>query len=329
MLKFRNLFSNPDLALILLKNWEYDPDTDELFKYFRISANAIYPVHINGEVCFLRFSPVLEKSEESVQAELEFMNYLHSQGYPAMQALTSKSGEKLVRKQTPWGEYLACVFKCVPGKQISQTDFNPEIMYAYGAALGELHAISKKYVNPIMKRWSHIDVFNWIEKSLIGLGLDQKPVQELALLRNEFASLPMNQDHYGLIHFDFEPDNVFYDETIQRCSVIDFDDAMYHWYVMDIVQALEAIKDETEKDDISSLEAQFLDGYRSKFTLDEELLARKLLFRRFANLYQFTRVSIAMQERWENEPDWMVDLRGKLDQLLQKEAQLFGKEFVY
>ena len=48
MLKFRYLFSNPDLALMLLKNWEYDPDTDELFKYFRISANAIYRVHING-----------------------------------------------------------------------------------------------------------------------------------------------------------------------------------------------------------------------------------------------------------------------------------------
>ena len=325
MLKFRYLFSNPDLALMLLKNWKYDPDTDELFKYFRISANAIYPVHINGKVCFLRFSPVLEKSEESVQAELEFLNYLHSQGYPAMQSVESKSGEKLVRKQTPWGEYLACVFKRVPGKQISQTDFIPDSMYAYGVALGELHALSKKYGQLTQKRWSHLDVYDWIEKSLSAPGLDQRPIQELALLRREFASIPMDQDHYGLIHFDFEPDNVFYDEGIQGCSVIDFDDAMYHWYVMDIIQVLDAIKDETEKDDISSLEAQFLDGYRSVFMLDEELIARKQLFRRFANLYQFTRVSIAMQERWENEPDWMVDLRGKLNRLLVEIEKDFGE----
>ncbi|MBE0685758.1 MAG: phosphotransferase [Anaerolineaceae bacterium] len=312
MLKFRYLFDNPDLARMLVKNWDYDEESEELFQYFRISANAIYPLRIQGETCYLRFSPVSEKSKENIRAELVFLDYLRGQGYPAMDAVRSKSGDSLVQKDTPWGEYYACVFKRVAGKQISQTAFNDEIMYAYGSALGELHALSRKYTNPGVKRWTHRDVFDWIEMTLAELGLDQLPMQELALLKREFDQLTINQENYGLIHFDFEPDNVFYDETSQRCSVIDFDDAMVHWFVMDIVQALEAIRDEMDLDDCSHQEAVFLKGYCSQFDVDEELLSMRSVFRRFADLYQFVRVARAIQEQWENEPVWMVELREKL-----------------
>jgi len=263
MLKFRYLFDNPDLARRLAKNWDYDEDSEELFQYFRISANAIYPLRIHGEICYLRFSPVSEKQEGNTLAELAFLDYLRSQGYPAMEAVKSRSGEEVVKQETLWGEFYASVFKRVAGKQISQTDFNDEIMFAYGAALGELHALSRKYENPSVKRWTHVDVLNWIENALSELGLDQVPTQELALLRREFDQLTINKNNYGLIHFDFEPDNVFYDEISQRCNVIDFDDAMYHWFVMDIVQALDAIRDEMELDDSAHQEAVFLKGYCS------------------------------------------------------------------
>ena len=253
------------------------------------------------------------------------MNYLHSRGYPAMEVMMSKSGDVLVRKETPWGEYYASVFKRVAGKQISQTDFNDEIMYAYGAALGELHALSRKYENPIIKRWTHLEVFDWMEKTLGELGFDQKSLKELKFLKNEFNRLPITQDNYGLNHYDFEPDNVFYDESTHQCSVIDFDDAMYHWYVLDIVQVLFAIQDEMDVNDISHQEAVFLKGYRSRFEIDEHILSQRSLFRRYANLYQYARVARAMQEQWENEPEWMVDLRGKLESLLMEIELNFGE----
>ena len=318
MLKLRYLIDNPDLAEMLIKNWDYDPESLELFKYFRISANAIYPIRIKGEVCFLRFSPVSEKQEENVLAELAFLNYLRHQGYPAMEAMRTRSGEEMIRMDTPWGEYFASVFRQVPGKQISQTDFNDEVLLAYGASLGEMHALSRKFENPRNKRWTHVDVFDWIEKTLGELGLDQKLMQELEILRCQFSQLPVTQDNYGLIHYDFEPDNVFFDEKNQQCSVIDFDDAMYHWYVMDIVQALDAIQDEMELDDCSHQEAVFLEGYRSVCEIDENLFKLKALFRRFASMYQYTRVARAIEERFESEPDWMVALRGKLEKLLME-----------
>lgn len=318
MLKFKYLFDNPDLAELLINHWDYDPQSLELFQYFRISANAIYPIRIKGEVCFLRFSPVSEKQEENVLAELAFLNYLRHEGYSAMEAIHSRSGDELIRKETPWGEYFASVFRQVPGKQISQTDFNDNILFAYGAALGELHALSRKFENPSVKRWTHVDVLDWIEKTLGELGLDQKLMHELKTLRSRFSQLPITQDNYGLIHYDFEPDNVFFDENNQQCSVIDFDDAMYHWYVMDIVQALDAIQDEMEMDDCSHQEAMFLQGYRSVWEIDENLFKLKALFRRFASIYKYARVARAIEERFESEPDWMVGLRGRLEKLLME-----------
>ena len=142
-------------------------------------------------------------------AELAFIDYLWKQSYPAMEAVISTSGDQLVRKETPWGEYYASVFKQVAGKQISQTDFNDEIMNKYGTALGELHSLSRKFENPIAKRWTHTDIFEWIEMTLDELRMDQQPLKELAFLKNQFAQLHVNRENYGLIHFDFEPDNVF------------------------------------------------------------------------------------------------------------------------
>ncbi len=316
MLKFRYLFNNPDLAEMLVKNWEYDPDSLELFKYFRISANAVYPFRLSGETRFLRFSPLPEKDEKRLIAELEFLNYLRNQGYPAAEPIITKNGQSHVLQDTPWGEYLACVFKKVAGKQINQTSFEDELMFAYGSALGELHALSRKYEPRIARRWTHEDVLDWIEGEFSRSSTDSKLLGELNYLREQFSQLPTNGSVYGLIHYDFEPDNVFFDESNYQCSVIDFDDAMYHWYVMDIVQALAAIKDEVETDDFLEIRSHFLAGYRSKCSINDQIFSKESLFLRFDKLYKFARVTRAIQEQWENEPDWMISLREKLNSFI-------------
>ena len=325
MMKLRYLFDNPALAEMLLKNWEYDETSLEMFQYFRISANAIYPFRKDGAVCFLRCSPTSEKLKENLNAELEFIDYLRSEQYNAMEPIPSSDGDELVQKLTPWGEYYASVFKRVKGKQISETDFSDKIMLAYGTTLGQLHQLSSEYTSPKTKRWSHVDIFDWIEETLRSLAIETPPLDELKILREYFSTLPINQKNYGLIHYDFEPDNVFYDEATKSCSVIDFDDAMYHWYVMDVVQALHSLKSEIAEIDFSHAQAVFLDGYRSRFDIDGNLFATAPVFRRFANLYQYARVARTMHEHWDNEPDWMVDLRTKLTKSLVRNSEFFGK----
>ena len=324
MLKLRYLFNNPDLAIMLLKNWEYDEDALDLLNQFRISANAIYPFRQNNAVCFLRFCPATEKLASNLVAELEWIGYLRTQGYPAMQPLPSKSEQLLIQKTTPWGNYYASVFKRVTGDRLSEITINDEVAFNFGAALGRLHALSKAYTQPQTKRWSYIDVFNWIEEVLRGIATEKLPLIELELLRKYFLRLPADSENFGLIHYDFELDNVFYDEASKICSVIDFDDAMYHWYTMDVARTLNNLTEELPAPEGPLRQAAFMQGYASQLPLDEAMLQNLPAFERFGRLYRYTRVVRSLQESWDNEPEWLVGLREKLEGLLIRDAESFG-----
>lgn len=328
-MKFRYLFENRALAEMLVKNWDYDPASLDLFQYFRISANAIYPFKVDGQVCFLRCCPAEEKSGESIWAELAFIEYLRGKGYPALQPLPAKSGIALVQQQTPWGEQYASAFKRVTGQSIEDAGYADDILFAYGTALGHLHALSRDYHAPKARRWSHRGVFDWIEQTLTGLGDEPQALAELCLLREYFSRLPITPENYGLIHYDFEPDNVYYERETGICHVIDFDDAMYHWYLMDVVKTLVSLKQEIAAGEYAGKQATFLAGYGSQVALDDGLWSAAPFFIRFVNLYGYTRNARAMQERWDHEPEWLLELRAKLASAQVRNAQFFGVDSAY
>lgn len=82
LLKLKFLFNNEDLAEMIVKNWTYDEDSLEMFQFYRISSNAIYPFRYKGKIRLLRFAPVKEKSKQNLEAELEFISYLRTNGFP-------------------------------------------------------------------------------------------------------------------------------------------------------------------------------------------------------------------------------------------------------
>ena len=111
MLKLKYLFENYGLAKEALENWEHDEDTlDRMLSQFRISSNAIYPFCQNGEVCFLRLSPLEEKMENNVFGEMEFIRYLLERGYPALKPIGTKTGELCLKLDTEWGQFYAAAF---------------------------------------------------------------------------------------------------------------------------------------------------------------------------------------------------------------------------
>jgi Ser/Thr protein kinase RdoA (MazF antagonist) len=323
VLKLKYLFDNRDLAEMLLKNWDYEDMG--MFKHYRVSSNAIYPFKREGTTHFLRFAPQEEKLTPNLQAELDFIAYLRGRDYGVLVAVPSKAGEKLVDVQTPWGAYVASVFKRVAGVQLDRTDFSDDVMVCYGKALGTLHRLSSQYVPGEVKRWSYADVLDWIQDVLTAFSGETAALAETALLREYFASVPKSQADYGLIHYDFEYDNVFYDEQTRTCHVIDFDDAMYHWYGMDIEQALESLREEISPEDFEQKKQCFMDGYRAEYELSVNMEAMRSACRRFASLYGYARVLRAAAEKWDNEPEWMTGLRERLAEGLGEDSVSFGK----
>lgn len=86
MLKMEYLFENFDLAREALKNYAHDEARlAESLNWFRISSNAVYPYFDGENLCFLRLCPAGEKPDGYVEAEIEFIDYLIANNFPAME----------------------------------------------------------------------------------------------------------------------------------------------------------------------------------------------------------------------------------------------------
>ncbi|WP_240703053.1 phosphotransferase [Cohnella luojiensis] len=146
------------------------------------------------------------------------------------------------------------MFNRVSGEQINKTDFSDRVIFSHGKALGKLHYLSSYYTPDSHKRWSYSDV-------LFDYPLETAALAEARLLQDYFSTIPITNRNFGLIHYDFEYDNVFYDEATDSCNVIDFDDSMYHWYAMDIEQALDSLQDYLPPEMFEFKKRCFMDGY--------------------------------------------------------------------
>lgn len=312
MLKLRHLFANYDLAGEALINWPHDEESlDEALAQYRISSNAIYPFFRDGAVCFLRLAPTDEKIRENIAGELSFIRYLRENGYPAAEPLASRSGEYLLTLKTARGEYFATAFRGVGGVRIDGTDYSNEIMLSYGKSLGRLHALSSRYAAK-KRKWDYNDALLWVENVLSEYHASDPVQRELDSLRSDLSALAKSDATYGLVHYDFEPDNVFFDAGQELCNVIDFDDGMYHWYVLDVEQAFGELRDALSPPDAKRARDLFLFGYREEFDLSPEALDTLPLMRRFVDLFRYARIIRSVAETFGNEPDWMTGLRGIL-----------------
>jgi Ser/Thr protein kinase RdoA (MazF antagonist) len=325
MMKLKYLFDNRELTHMILKNWDHDTDRLDILDNYRISANAVYPFFKDGQVFILRFSPVEERTADTIQAELEFLRYLRSQYYPVPDMLPSKNGNELELMNTPWGDYLAVVFERVPGTALARIEITDDIIYGLGKALGKLHSLSQRYHPVRYQRISWREQLDWVESTLAEFDNEKAAQNEVRILSSYLSGLPADNENYGLVHYDFETDNVFYNEDNGNFHVIDFDDAHYHWFVLDIDQALDSLFSELPTRNPEEIKSSFIDGYRSVVSITESMLEMMPVFRRYTNLFGYARILHSAKETWNNEPDWMVELRKKLSQSMRNRSIDFGK----
>jgi len=310
MLKLKYLFDNRDLAMMILDNWEYDEDSIELFKYYRISSNAIYPFKKNDKLMFLRFVPVAEKEERELYSEIQIIETMKDNEFPVPNIVGSKRGEKIVKCSTPWGEFYSVVFEGVGVNSLENTELTEELCFDYGKLLAKFHTISNEKLKDQVAKKS---VFDILKKIIIESG-EAKIIEEASRLQREFLKLKNEFDKFGLIHYDFELDNIMFDEKENKMYAIDFDDSMYGFFGQDIERAINSIENESDENSVKSLVSSFLKGYESEGNNTESYVMNSKLYKEFAQLYSYVRVNESLKETWENEPQWMCNLRNRLGQ---------------
>lgn len=261
MLKLKYLYENFDLAKECLSLYDVDKNTvDEMLVYFRISSNAIYPFrNTAGKVCFLRLSPVEEKATEAVASEIRLIQWLRTRDFPAMKPYAMLDGSLLAVRDTKWGTMNVSCFEGVEGKTLENCEGLLELIVGYGRTLGLLHQNLKAYPEP-ESRSDHKAFLLQIRDRFVAYHAPKELMKEWESVDKTLEALPIRRDIYGVVHYDFEPDNVMFCEETGAFGVIDFDDAIQCWYALDIVRALDALEDVSSEDARKSEKGHFCKG---------------------------------------------------------------------
>lgn len=126
------------------------------------------------------------------------------------------------------------------------------------------------------------------------------------------ATLPTTGDEYGLIHGDFELDNLPWGGS--GPDVIDFDEVGNSWLTADIAFAIRDLVEEGEGVSSSRL-AAFLAGYATARPLSAGLPETLPRFSQWARLATLARIAHARPDDDSQFPDWARDLNQRLGDL--------------
>lgn len=314
MLPLNELYEDFDLAYFVLQRYDFDKDkTKDVINYFRISSNAIYPFVKDGKLCFLRLCPLQYKALRDVLAEVEFVDYLVDKGYHAPKVIPNNVGEKVYLLTYNGKTYVVTAFAKLSGTPLDDyfddNSATSEMIFKYGQALGQLHALSKNFT-PHVKRRTQQDFVAEIRSRLDNFA-DEQIRKAFALDSAAFLAINKTDENYGLIHYDFELDNVFYNPKADVIGAIDYDDSFYSFFALDYVRAI------NELTNIPNANKQdFHDGYTSVMPPDDTIDLH--LLDRIAKYQHYSELLYVLSDIPTDAPDWMQEIISTLQNRLTK-----------
>jgi Ser/Thr protein kinase RdoA (MazF antagonist) len=300
------------LAERIVACWNHDAAS---VRFFRSSANFLYLFRHEGKNFFLRFADSCERSREAIEAEIDLVNWLAATGLEVATPIRSKNGNYVETVEAELGTFHAVVFPALEGDQLEIDDLDEAHFQAWGAALGKLHATVKGYSGPALSARK-----TWREH--LHAAKEYIPTDAPAMLKEweqimaALNALAVDSDNFGLIHFDFELDNLVWND--QRIAMLDFDDCARYWFVADIALALRDLFAHGPNLDDPSFRA-FVQGYSANCPLDEEGILQIPLFLRVANLLLYASRARSLDLPDDpTYPDWLNGLRRKLQTRMEE-----------
>ncbi|KIL51812.1 phosphotransferase enzyme family protein [Jeotgalibacillus soli] len=291
--------------------------------------NYVFEVYKNDQPYILRLTHSSHRNMADVEAELEWINYLHAKAINVSLVHQSKNGSLV--EEIPVGNtsFFVCLFDKAPGNPVKIDDplFGPKLFEKWGQITGGMHRVTKDYQPGDHKRehWEEDDVLDF------GLYLDKEKDAKIIADGEEVVrvikGLPVTKESFGLIHSDIHPGNFFLDGN--EIHVFDFDDSAYFYYMSDIAIPLyyavwwkcrnEILEDRSEFG--KELLYHFLKGYQKVNKIDPEWIYRIPLFLQLRDyvLYAVFHKKVDMENASDNTQQLVAQIR---DRLLRNEPMV-------
>ncbi|MFC1736099.1 phosphotransferase enzyme family protein [Candidatus Hydrogenedentota bacterium] len=300
--------------------WPCDEDGMTLF---RVSTNCVFRFKESGAVRFLRLAHSSERETEEIRAELDFMKHLADRGFPAVGPVSSNAGLPVEDVHDNGEVFHGVVFERAPGKYVELEDMTDDMFREWGRGLGRLHKASQEFRSARENARPTWEDHLRMAKAAIP-EKDEDAHRLLSQLAEWQRSLPKDNESLGLIHYDYELDNLRWDG--ERFHVFDFDDCVYHWFASDIARATGDVM-ELPEDEQEVKMGLFLEGYRDVKALNEKWDVEIPRFRKLSQLMKFARTLRSyLGVAPENDPPWIAVMRTRHDAFLAKAREEFAHE---
>ena len=238
------------LAVEALRRWGVQGCTPEIVKY---RENAVFRVvAANGSPAVLRVHRHGYHSDAALRSELAWMEALHAEGIDVPAVIPSTAGERFERVRiagVPEPRQVD-MLTWMPGIPIGTLEegLNPAIgdvhavFVGVGRLCGRLHNQTETWTRP-----AGFTRHAWDREGLVGpeplwgrfwetsvLGTEERRLidRARACVHEALTAYGRSPLRYGLIHADFNLDNMLLDGD--RVIPLDFDDCGFGWHLFDL-----------------------------------------------------------------------------------------------
>jgi Ser/Thr protein kinase RdoA (MazF antagonist) len=285
-------------------------------RWWRSSASHVFVLDGDGGRRFLRFVPGAYRGRNDVTAVARLMAQLSRGGSAVVRPVASESGDLTVTVVTRIGAMHAMLVEAAPGEEVEIAGLTESRARCWGKALARLHRDAAELGPGLSESFSELP-------DIARLFADDSSLVEAALtLAGWMDSLPRDRNHWGVVHGDFELDNLAW--VGDRSIAYDFDEAAVSWFAADIACAVRDLADCTghaAAEHRARFDA-FMAGYRSLRPLDDQEVGRLPLFAGLHAAAALVRITRALGEPGRDEPGWLAELRGKLTEKARAQRQL-------
>ncbi|MCK5686222.1 phosphotransferase [bacterium] len=285
MEKFIADLFEPSILQKGLELFGIDPDTAKILDGYE---NFIYQCSRDGLDRILRIVHSSHRTIEEINAEMEFLQYLHSREINVAFSLKSINGKYYEVLKVENGEFIVSLFTFANGGMLSMEESNDhEISMEWGRIIGKIHNASNclKEQEKCLKRSDQItDVKKWLKYSSL---LDQEMQVHLMELLKKIECFD-HEGYYGIVHADAHRGNFHVHEG--SITLFDFDDSCYTSFINDIAIVFYYAlpkngKEFASNEEIIRFVKPFLQGYSENYQLPANQFKEVVMFLRFRDVF--------------------------------------------
>lgn len=286
------------------------------------SDGIVYAIP-RGEV--LKILPLSERDGEAelaLRERMAFARHLAGQGVPIVAPLAEAGDDPLRFGGSAEGRFAGYRMKRLPGTPPPPDAFTPQLVTAWGGALGRLHRATQSWPHwqgSAARDAAGKPLISWERErdGFLGMCRDEEVTRAWQDVCARIAKLPVERNGFGFTHNDPHNQNILFDG--EGIHFLDFDVANAIWFASDIAITLQGLsfgpaggmeRPVERQDLLQDFLDTFMQGYwRENPSLAPSWLEQINLFVAYRRILIFIIVQEFLAERPEVRQSWLGMIR--------------------